>query len=960
MAEKIAYSKALNSAEVNIVENYLGAKYAISIANDKYAYDATASYDVIGIGQESDGNNLSAKGISPLGLSVGSLSTGEYVFAGHDNAGYSANTTDVPFAGWARFNQVWRSDITGTPGTVTVTFDVTQYGLGSSNSYKLLVDADGVFSAGATSYSGVYAGGTVTFTGVTLAAGSYFTLANSSTIILSTGTTTDWHTTTTWDCGCVPLAGTTVIIQNGHTVNINGQNASVANLTVNGTLSFGASDTLAITQNLTNTGTFTSGTGTVLLDGTTAQTLTGTLPLYNLKINNAAGVTNAATGMLSIGAGGFLDVQAGALATGDSLTLTSNATGTGAIANPTTGSITGKVAIQRYINEGTNGNSWYFLASAVTDGTLEDWNQEFEMQGFTGTDWTGGSSSVYYYDQNNIVTTYGEGYTVPVNTADIMPNTRGYEIWIGDDTYATGARTINMTGTLALGAISIPAPHIVKVGDPAKDGWTIMANPYASPVLWSNVQRTGAYDAAYRRKGDGTNIYMESWYKIAVGEAFWVHADTGGASIDFDPTDVNTTNLDQYNLRLINQEKQPMLALQLKEGGVQFDETALGFNKNAVDARERGVDAYKLPTRVVSNPNLSTMIGKNDFCKNILNSNTNTIVPIRIYTESPSGILKNYTLEINNVKTILKQNKKLVLEDRTLNTFTDLKDNISIPFKMMDNVTTPRFFLHVESPLTVMVENLTCNSTDDGVITVKTNQTGVSTYVWKNEQGKVIKQTSNALGFDKLENLTAGSYTVEVAAKHQTPVVVTAEIIAPKEITSSFTVDAGTINGDVARENGIITAKVGEEVKFGNNSIGKANYTWDFGDLATSSDKNAKHIYFNEGEYKVKLTSTIDKCKVSSNQKIKILPNNNSAANLLYDFNVIVNENVLLVNLNEAYLGKVVISIYNAIGQVVYENEIDADNRNTELIKLDKARGVYLINVKSDNFSKTKKIVLNN
>src|ERR1051325_7023020 len=49
--ECIAYGYALNSAERIIVENYLGNKYGISIANDKFSYESRYGEDITGIGR---------------------------------------------------------------------------------------------------------------------------------------------------------------------------------------------------------------------------------------------------------------------------------------------------------------------------------------------------------------------------------------------------------------------------------------------------------------------------------------------------------------------------------------------------------------------------------------------------------------------------------------------------------------------------------------------------------------------------------------------------------------------------------------------------------------------------------------------------------------------------------------------------------------------------------------------
>jgi|GEM_PF-2380097 len=963
IAEIITYSKVLNTAERQIIENYLSAKYGIAVVSDMYAYQATHSYDVIGIGQEADGNNLSAKGVSPLGFLIGSLSNGEYLFAGHDNAGYSPNTTDVP-VGESRYNQVWRADVTGTPGLFTVTMDVSVHSLGAASGYKLLVDADGVFAAGATSYPGVYAGGTVTFSNVSLSTGSYFTLSNGSSVVLSTGATTDWHTASTWDCTCIPSAGMMVTIQGAHTVDINGQNATSESLTVNGVLTFSGTDTLSVLADLTNTGTFTSGSGTVNLNGTSLQTLSGTLALNNLVVDNSAGVTN--TGTLSIASGGFLDVQSGSLTTGDNLTFLSNSTGTGALANPTSGSITGDVTVQRYLAETSPtyylGNSWYLLSPMVIGGDLEDWNQEFEMQGFPGTEWPVTNSSVFYFDQNNITTVWDEGYTVPGNSTDIMDNQVGYEIWVGDDSYASGTRVIDITGTLALGSVAIPAPHVDKLPGTADDGWTLMANPYASPVRFGNIQKTGAYDNAYRRKYNGSSVLINVYFVIGVGEAFWVHSDPGGATITFDPTDVNSTNIDRYNEIVINANPDPILNIKLNYDGNEFDETMLGFSESAIDSRERGVDAYKLDNRYLSKPNISTMIGEDDFHKNMLNMNTESIIPIRIYRGEFEGKLEKYVLEIENVEDILKHNKKLILEDREENTFIALKSNVSIPFEMMDNVKEPRFFLHVKSPLDIATENVSCTSANDASITVKSGKSGLLRYVWFENGQNVIRESINSDGVDEIENLASGNYTVWVhpVDDEDDLVISEIEITEPSKVSSNFQMSSTEILAENISDDNIMEVNVDERIKFTNMSFGANKYLWEFGDGISSVSISPEHIYFNEGLYNVTLTASNGVCTEVSNQYIQVSsPLGINETNLLNDFNVIVKENEILVSLNNTkILTTVSFDVYNSVGQLIYTKDVKANVNHQEKIRLDNAQGIYLIVVRDGDNTKTKKIVL--
>ncbi len=158
MSEVFIYNVILNTAQINIVNNYLSAKYNIAMAaNDKYAGDNSGNgdydFEVIGIGTESDGVHDEAHGSGGLWIKQASnFDNGDYLLIGHnqiapqtytpdDDAGLTAVSIEKR---WARD---WYFDITDAGGAMTVdlTFDFTEAEMNSSNSpdgtttnYKLL------------------------------------------------------------------------------------------------------------------------------------------------------------------------------------------------------------------------------------------------------------------------------------------------------------------------------------------------------------------------------------------------------------------------------------------------------------------------------------------------------------------------------------------------------------------------------------------------------------------------------------------------------------------------------------------------------------------------------------------------------------------------------------------------------------------------------------------------------
>ena len=961
IAEVLLYSSTLSSAERIIVENYLGAKYNLTITNDYYAYQATHAEDVMGLGQESDGGNYTATNMSTMTISNMSTPTnGSYILIGHDGVGLTpANNSDVPTPGWARYGRVWRAGVTGTPGTITVTYDLSDFSLGFPDSYRLLVDNDGVFASGATEYAGVYDGNnlTVTFTGVSLSDGDFIALANTDVNIITTGVTNDWHLTTTWNCGCIPALSSQVQILGGHDVFINGQNASSGNLTIDGTLTFNSTDTLFLNQNITNNNSIDFGSATLAFTSTTdPQLFDGNFDFYNLYINNASGVTNN-SGSSTVQ--GFLDVQSGSLTTNNAITMLSNASGTGAFKNPSSGTIVGDLIVERYLNEG---ESWYLLASPLTNATIEDWNQEFEMQGFPGTEWVNTFGSVFYYDETATGPTQDEGYTKPSSTTDITTNTVGWMAYVGNDSYGTVPKTINQTGTPRLGTgITINGTYTTNIGDPSEDGWNLVGNPYQSPVRYGNVAKAGSYDIAFRKQTSGSLIAIQNNTIIAPGEAFWLKCTGGPCSLTFDAVDVHTTNVDNYNLREVNVNKE--LAIKLNYG-TEEDEVLISFDENATINYDLGLDAYKLNNAFKNKPNLAIVNNENHHLySGAYPNNYNGIIPLNIYTVNPSSEEKNLSLTFENVTYIKERNKSLILEDRALNTFTSVTEGLKIEFVLNDEVNEPRFFLHINTPLAIEKTDVSCYNQNNGKITLQLDGSQTVDVICYDEAMNVVAKRNQVSSTQNINGLQPGTYRLEVL---NTPFGTVSDVLTisqPNLINAAFDIIIPN-----QHENGFSSSSDADTLKvstqqlidFTNTTSDAVDYTWDFGDLSSSILENPQHMYFNSGVYQVRMVAKNGSCESLGYKYIQVdAATSINETNLFDEVNVIVKENNLNVFMNNNYSGIVSFEVLNSIGQTVYSSSKQIASNHIEEIKLNVASGVYMLKIDGLNNSKTKKIVLN-
>jgi gliding motility-associated-like protein len=186
IAEVIIYNKILNQAQKIIVENYLAAKYGISLATtDKYAWESSHGYDVSGIGRI-NANNIHTKAQSARILSVGGatdLENNEFLLFGHDNGSIGSwSETERPNGDIKiqRISREWKINITGGDGPGQVNISINDSLLPELPtdfiSYNIWIDADGDFSSGAIPYPVVEVGNEYVANSVTLNDGDYITI----------------------------------------------------------------------------------------------------------------------------------------------------------------------------------------------------------------------------------------------------------------------------------------------------------------------------------------------------------------------------------------------------------------------------------------------------------------------------------------------------------------------------------------------------------------------------------------------------------------------------------------------------------------------------------------------------------------------------------------------------------------------------------------------------------------
>ena len=339
----------------------------------------------------------------------------------------------------------------------------------------------------------------------------------------------DWNTAANWSCGQVP--GDTDIVTIPATLHdpsiAASVNAHTSDITIaNGvTLSIGSAANLYVKGALNNSGDVV-GNGSLVLNGTSAQTISGTSNINNLELNNTSGATIGSGSKVVIKSA--LTLTAGNFATGDSLTLYSDSNGSARIAEiQAAASISGKVKVTQFIQ--ANYRRYRFWShpfnAAMSLGQLETClditGSGGAVNGFTST--SSNAPSAFRLDplMSDNTASYDPGWRpiTKINGTEADSNKlnkyQGLRLFMrgakgqGLDglSYTPSSNTLSMTGVVNQGNQTVT----LQKGS-ANQTLNMVGNPYPSPVDLGTV----LYNAANASNITGTGFYV---YNSGLGAA---------------------------------------------------------------------------------------------------------------------------------------------------------------------------------------------------------------------------------------------------------------------------------------------------------------------------------------------------------------------------------------------------------------------------------------------------------
>jgi hypothetical protein len=742
-----------------------------------------------------------------------------------------------------------------------------------------------------------------------------------------------------------------MVIQAGHTVTTTGANFNTRSLTVEtgGSLDLGGTTTVGVYgPDLKVDGTFNGANDHIQLRSdalTVISGTAGTMQVKDMTLNGFGARVDLnilrLTGTLQLTKGDFN-------ANGKEVQLLSTATGTARLGPvAAAASYTDRLRIERYIPAGVT--DWRLLCSPMQNKTIQDWTDDFFTAGFPGSAYPNFFQnnqlwpSIRSYDETNTGSSSSDGLVGPASVTDPLTIGKGFAAWSGDNYFTTNAFVVDVRGfpTVASTPFTLPMTY-TNTGNATVDGLNLVGNPVPSPIDFSLVSRGSDVDPFYYiyDPGSGSNAVWDEANSLGTlgangniqsCQGFWLHAS--GPNIT---TTVSETAkvLEPLNGGIFSQQEddRPLVRLRLANASNErADEAIVHFINGAPD--HGAFDVAKLPFVHPEAVTIATLTTEGlDMAINAYGDLTGAVdIPVTVDVQVDG----NFTITASSLSE-LGGRACLSLEDLSTGTVTQLTEGASYTFSMAasDPVLPARFVLHVGTPVTRSVTDVTCAGADDGSITVAGSGTGPWDYVLADAFSNPLVQVSGATGTHVFTGLAGGNYVVTVdggtgcgalngALTVGAPSALDVEVEAQaagcalvQDGSIAATVLGGTApytlqwssgaTGDVATDlaagtysvtvtdargcedalTGIVVAEgvgpvaefeavpsavlVNEPVDFFNNSTYGAYCTWDLGDGTQSNDNEPVHAYAQPGIYTVTLTVEEGDCSAVTSQDVAV------------------------------------------------------------------------------------------
>ena len=411
-----------------------------------------------------------------------------------------------------------------------------------------------------------------------------------------------------------------------------------------------------------------SGTGLKTLESSGTTTVSG-----DFTVKTGSSVTIPSGGTLSISSASNNVFESGA-----SLISLGTVSGTGA----------STIEVQRLVTE----DAWHLISAPHSDYTMDD----LEAENTIDVHNTSSHVALAYFNETT------NSWVTSTSPSGNMSPGIGYLTGVSDP----GATTLSFTGAPNFGNKT----SLISIVNTNK-GINAVGNPYTSALTVDAFidANTSAIDASFNAiytYNPGSNQYEPNYDTngqdyIQSCQGFLLKADSDGGNISF-TTAMQAHSTDAFYKKSASEENYSIIHLNINNGE-KVSKTEIYFRENATTGLDRGKDfgiikrseAFNIYTKLIDD------IGIDFITQSLPNSNfENLTIPVGI--DFSNGGMLTFSTEIMN----LPEECLVILEDRELGTFTDLKAPDSKYSVTLEANTsgTGRFFIHTFDAQTSIAE----------------------------------------------------------------------------------------------------------------------------------------------------------------------------------------------------------------------------------------------------------------
>ena len=620
-------------------------------------------------------------------------------------------------------------------------------------------------------------------------------LITAASFIWKGTSSTDWNDRNNWSENIVPGITGNVIITDGSATPLDpvlplNPPASVETIKIQsgGIVNGGTSTTLTVngTSNAwLNDGCFNAGTSDVVFNGSLSQTIGGTssTTFNKLTSDNLIGVTltsdalTTVTGSLTVNSGKTFVVAPGKLLTITG-TITNNAGTQGLILQSDTKGTASLIynsdnvpaTVQRYMLE----DQWHVVSAPATENNNTFLYRNLSIPNLIGGTNEGKLGMMDYNTGENKWNMYFSGGSSGSGVSFTVG--KGYMVRTAVSIDSPAPTIIDFQGILNAGTID------VTINRTATNGWNCIGNPYTTAIKIADgiagIGTDNFIDVNYEILDNiftGVYIFNGTSYDIvnftsasatalyaSLGQGFFVRAKTDNTKISFNKA-MQAHNPIAYKSATTEYPSIKLLAT----SNLSTVSTEIKFVDGATNGLDKGYDAgifksdpsFAIYTKLVEPFDA-------EFQLQCLPTNqyNNLVIPVGIDSKAGGEI-------VFTVQTVqLEPTCKVILEDRLINTFTDLSKNSYKAAVGANTATSGRFYLHTGDIISgledqVMPEKVTAyvNGNKEIRIIGEVGNDAVATLC--NGLGKVVlskKLGTGTLNIIGLPNLISGLYLLNI------------------------------------------------------------------------------------------------------------------------------------------------------------------------------------------------------